>query len=141
MNTSLRTMLKSGAAAGMAAALTAIPATADDWNQVWMASPEAVWSDTTVFETGLPARYYIPEADVKARLSPSDRKTACPYKGVASYWNVEAAGETHEDLVWAYLDPVREAEPVRGLMCFFNEKVDVVIDGQLQDRPETKWSR
>jgi len=94
-----------------------------------------------VFETGLPARYYIPEADVKARLSPSDRKTACPYKGVASYWNVEAAGETHEDLVWAYLDPVREAEPVRGLMCFFNEKVDVVIDGQLQDRPETKWSR
>jgi hypothetical protein len=30
---------------------------------------------------------------------------------------------------------------VRGLVAFFNERVDIVIDGVLQDRPVTRWSR
>lgn len=94
-----------------------------------------------VFETGLPVRYYIPKEDVSVALTPSDLTTACPYKGVASYWSVTTATGTHQNLVWAYQNPVREAEPVRDLLCFFNEKVDVSVDGELQPRPETKWSR
>ena len=94
-----------------------------------------------LFETGLPVRYYIPREDVTAALTPSDLSTACPYKGVASYWHVQAGGETLENLVWSYRDPVREAEPVRDLLCFFGEKVDVTVDGELQPRPETKWSK
>jgi uncharacterized protein (DUF427 family) len=94
-----------------------------------------------VFETGLPVRYYIPEADVTARLTPTDLSTACPYKGIASYWSVEAGGASHENLVWAYRYPVREAEPVRDLLCFFNEKVDISVDGEAQERPTTKWSK
>lgn len=93
-----------------------------------------------VFETGLPARYYLPKEDVSATLVPSDLSTACPYKGIASYWHVESGGEVHENLVWSYPEPVREAEPVRDLVCFFNEKVDVSVDGELQQRPKTKWS-
>lgn len=94
-----------------------------------------------VFESGLPVRYYIPQADVSARLSPSDLTTACPYKGIASYWNVDAGGNTHDNLVWAYPTPVREAEPVRDLLSFYNEKVDISVDGELQVRPQTKWSK
>ncbi|WP_416899567.1 MAG: DUF427 domain-containing protein [Minwuia sp.] len=93
-----------------------------------------------VFETGLPVRYYVPRDDVSATLLPSDLTTACPYKGVASYWHVEAGGETLENLVWSYRDPVREAGQVRDYLCFFNEKVDIAIDGETQERPKTKWS-
>jgi uncharacterized protein (DUF427 family) len=53
-----------------------------------------------LFETGLPPRYYIPPEDVrKEALVPSDKQTQCPYEGVASYYSVEAAGESFEDLV------------------------------------------
>jgi uncharacterized protein (DUF427 family) len=94
-----------------------------------------------VFETGLPTRYYIPREDVSAELTPSDLTTACPYKGIASYWSVKAAGDTGENLVWAYRNPVREAEPVRDLLCFFNEKVEISVDGEVQEQPRTKWSK
>lgn len=65
-----------------------------------------VVADTTnaifLFETGLPTRYYIPKADVTDALTSSDTQTACPYKGVAHYFNVEAGGKTYEDIVWYY---------------------------------------
>ncbi|WP_417518947.1 DUF427 domain-containing protein [Minwuia sp.] len=93
-----------------------------------------------VFETNLPVRYYMPKDDVRADLSPSDLTTACPYKGIARYWHVTAGGERLENLVWSYDDPVREAEPIRDHLCFFNEKVDIAIDGKPQARPATKWS-
>jgi uncharacterized protein (DUF427 family) len=94
-----------------------------------------------LFETGLPVRYYLPREDVIADLTPSETTTACPYKGIASYFHVRTAGATHEDLVWTYDAPVREAEPIRGHVCFFNERVDVAVDGRQEPRPRTKWSK
>ena len=94
-----------------------------------------------LFETGLPARYYIPREDVVADLTPSDRRTACPYKGEAGYFHVDAGGARHEDLVWTYENPVREAEAIRGLLCFYNEKVDIALDGEPQERPVTKFAK
>ena len=44
-----------------------------------------------LFETGLPARYYLLREDVRKEVFvPRDKETRCPYKGVASYWSVEA---------------------------------------------------
>ena len=94
-----------------------------------------------LFETGLPPRYYIPPEDVhEEALVASERTTRCPYKGVASYYSVEAGGERVDDLVWYYPDPIPETPKIRGLLCFFNEKVDLEVDGEEQERPRTRWS-
>jgi uncharacterized protein (DUF427 family) len=86
-----------------------------------------------LFETGLPPRYYIPPEDV---LLKSEKTTMCPYKGVASYWSVEAGGERVEDLVWYYPEPIPEAAKIKGHLCFFNERADL----EEQERPRTRWS-
>ena len=94
-----------------------------------------------LFETGLPTRYYIPLEDIQMEmLVPSEKTTQCPYKGIASYWSVEAGGEREEDLVWSYPEPISEAGKIKGLLCFFNERVDLEVDGEEQDRPQTQWS-
>jgi len=94
-----------------------------------------------LFETGLPPRYYIPPEDVREEvLLPSDKHTQCPYKGEASYYSVEAGGGSVEDLVWYYAEPIPEAHKIKGLLCFFNEKVDLEVDGEKQERPQTQWS-
>ena len=94
-----------------------------------------------LFETGLPTRWYLPPEDVRTDLLlPSDTKTRCAYKGLASYCSVRVGGEVAEDLVWYYPDPTREAQDVKDLLCFFNEKVDVEVDGEPEERPPTQWS-
>jgi uncharacterized protein (DUF427 family) len=94
-----------------------------------------------LFETGLPTRWYIPAADVRTELLvPSPTKTRCAYKGSASYWHVRVGGELVEDLVWTYTEPQHDAEPVRDLLCFFNERVELELDGEPQERPQTQWS-
>lgn len=94
-----------------------------------------------LFETGLPTRYYIPAADVSmAYLTSTDSQSHCPYKGVASYWSVTVGDKVYNDLVWSYPDPIPECPKIKGLLCFYNEKVDLVVDGELQERPRTHWS-
>ena len=94
-----------------------------------------------MFETGLPPRYYIPPEDVREEaLLESEKTTQCPYKGIASYYSVEAGGKRVEDLVWYYPEPIPEAPKIKGLLCFFNEKVDLEVDGEEQGRPRTQWS-
>jgi len=94
-----------------------------------------------LFETNLPTRTYIPREDVRMeRLEPTSLKTRCPYKGIASYWNVKAGGKVLANLVWSYPEPIPECPKIRGLMCFYDEKVDVYMDGKLQERPRTPWS-
>jgi uncharacterized protein (DUF427 family) len=95
-----------------------------------------------LFETGLPTRYYFPPEDVRLDLlEPSPKRTRCAYKGSASYWHVRAGGELHDHLAWTYPDPQHDAEPVRDLIAFFNERIDLDVDGESQDRPRTQWSR
>jgi len=88
-----------------------------------------------VFETSLPVRYYLPPEDVDlSLLAPTDTRTICAYKGVASYWTVRVDGEELPDLVWSYLAPFPDAHELAGLYCFYDEKVDVTIDGVTQPR-------
>lgn len=95
-----------------------------------------------LFETTLPTRWYLPQDDVRMELfEPSDTVSRCPYKGTARYWHVRAGGELHRDLVWSYPDPIPENPRIAGLLCFFNEHVDLVIDGERVARPVTPWSR
>ncbi len=81
-------------------------------------------------ETGLPTRYYLPRDDIRTELlHPTDRHTTCPFKGQASYWSVQAGGEVYDDLVWSYENPIPQAAEIAGLMCFYDERVELTIDG------------
>ncbi|MEM8921857.1 MAG: DUF427 domain-containing protein [Actinomycetota bacterium] len=96
---------------------------------------------TILYETGLPPRYYLPPEDVRAEhLTPTDTSSGCPYKGVARYWTVTVDGTDHVDLAWGYDEPLPESAPVKGLICFYNEKVDLIIDGERLTSPRTKFS-
>jgi len=93
-----------------------------------------------LFETRLPTRYYIPEEDVRMDLLvPSDKASACPYKGKARYWSARIGDEIFPDIVWSYPEPIPECPKIKGLLCFFNEQVDaILVDGKEVPRPLTK---
>jgi uncharacterized protein (DUF427 family) len=95
-----------------------------------------------LFETALPPRYYLPQEDVRMELlETSSKQTRCAYKGSASYWHVRAGNTLHDDLVWTYREPQHDAEPVKDLLAFFNERVDLEVEGETAERPVTQWSR
>lgn len=95
-----------------------------------------------LFETTLPTRWYLPPADVRTELLvPSDTVTRCPYKGTATYWSARTGDTVHRDVVWSYPDPVPECPRIAGLFAFFNERVDLIVDGVREERPRTPWSR
>jgi uncharacterized protein (DUF427 family) len=90
-----------------------------------------------LFETLLPVRFYLPREDVAVRLEPSGTTTYCAYKGPASYFSVP---DGPRDIAWTYHEPLHDAEPVRDRICFFDERLDVIVDGKRRDRPTTPWS-
>lgn len=94
-----------------------------------------------LYETLLPVRYYIPPADVRLDLlEESPKRTVCPYKGQASYWSYPASAEGR-NLAWSYDRRYLDAAQIHGLISFYNERVDLTVDGVLQPRPVTPWSR
>ncbi len=94
-----------------------------------------------LFETGLPTRYYLPKGDVAMELlTASELVTSCPYKGDAHYYHVTVNGTTRENIVWWYPFPVEESSRVAGYVSFYNEKVDIYVDGQLEAKPKTVFS-
>jgi uncharacterized protein (DUF427 family) len=98
-------------------------------------------SPRILFETGLPPRYYLPLTDIRTDLlRPSQSQSHCPYKGTAGYWSVDTGTSVHEDIVWIYRTPLPESQKIAGLAAFYDEKVDVFVDGIQQRRPHTKFS-
>jgi uncharacterized protein (DUF427 family) len=94
-----------------------------------------------LFETGLPTRYYIPKLDVRMDLlEASDTVTHCPYKGSAVYWSLPVGDKTYHDFVWSYPTPIPEIPKIENLLCFYNEKVDLFVDGEKQVRPVSPFS-
>jgi len=90
-----------------------------------------------LFETHLPTRYYFPPQDVEMDLLvPSAKRTRCPYKGEAAYWSVRAGGRELEDAAWGYPEPIPECPKIRGLVCFYPERVDEFwVDGERLSPP------
>jgi uncharacterized protein (DUF427 family) len=80
-------------------------------------------------ETGHHTRWYLPIEDVREGvLEPSEKTSHCPFKGDATYYSVRAGGELHRDLVWTYADPIAEVRAIAGLVCFYDERVDLTVD-------------
>jgi len=96
---------------------------------------------TLLFETLLPTRFYIPREDVAMDLlEPTGTHTICAYKGRASYWSARVDDSMLADIAWSYPEPLHDAAPVRDLMAFFTERLDLTLDGEAQPRPRTPWS-
>lgn len=94
-----------------------------------------------LFETRLPVRYYLPVEDVDlSLLSETDLVTTCPYKGDARYWSVSAGDRVREDIVWSYPEPVRAVAAIEGRLAFYNEVVDLVVDGVALPRPQSEFT-
>jgi len=107
-----------------------------EWRGVVLAESS---SPIMVFETGLPTRFYLDRTDVDfTKLVASDTVTACPYKGTTSgYWSARVDGRDHPDVAWSYDFPTRELLPIAGLVAFYNEKVDIFLDGERLERPRS----
>lgn len=94
-----------------------------------------------LFEAALPTRWYIPPEHVLVPLERSSRVTVCAYKGFATHWSPRIGERLVPDLAWSYEHPLHDAEPVRGLICFYHERLDLELDGVAQERPVTAWSK
>ena len=82
-------------------------------------------------EGALPPRYYVPREDVRMELlAPTAHATTCPFKGDASYWTLELDDARHENIVWSYEEPIESLPEIAGLLCFYNERVALVVDGE-----------
>jgi uncharacterized protein (DUF427 family) len=85
---------------------------------------------TLVFETGAPLRYYVPKPDIRMNLlEPTDMRTGCAYKGFARYWSVDTGKTKRENIAWSYATPLAEGAKIAGLVAFYNDHVDIVVDG------------
>ena len=92
-----------------------------------------------LFETDLPTRYYIPRMDVRPGVLVESALTSqCPYKGIASYWSVKDT-ELGKNIVWSYQDPIPASLAIKGHIAFYNEVVDIHLDGELLERPATHF--
>jgi uncharacterized protein (DUF427 family) len=92
-------------------------------------------------ETGLPPRYYFPREHVHFEwLEATPTETVCPFKGQASYWTVRTPSGEHRDLAWGYEQPLENVADIAGRVCFYSERSDTRIDGELQTPPQTPWS-
>jgi uncharacterized protein (DUF427 family) len=103
---------------------------ADSRVEVSLGGERLASSDRAVVlrEAGLPPRYYFPSEDVRTELlRPTSHQTTCPFKGQAAYWSVEAGGEVRENLVWSYPEPIPEAAGIAGLLCFYDDQVELTV--------------
>jgi uncharacterized protein (DUF427 family) len=94
-----------------------------------------------LFETGLPPRTYFDRSAVQwSVLRPSDTRTQCPYKGVTTdYWSFLDIEDDRliPDVAWSYAFPTPAVAAIAGLVAFYDERVDVWVDGVAQERPRT----
>jgi uncharacterized protein (DUF427 family) len=91
---------------------------------------------------GLPTRYYLNRTEVNFdALEPSETVAQCPYKGrTTGYWSVRRPVATYSDLARSYSFPLPAVPAIAGLVCFYNEKVDIHVDGSHLPRPDSPFS-
>lgn len=83
---------------------------------IWNGEVLAESSDTIVIENN----HYFPADSInKEFFKESDTHTTCPWKGVASYYTVEANGESNPDAAWYYPSASELAKQIEGYVAFW----------------------
>jgi uncharacterized protein (DUF427 family) len=81
-------------------------------------------------EASYPPAYYVPLADVDhAALRPSDTTSRCPYKGLASYYDVidPHTLQAIDDAVWHYREPYPAVSKIAEYVAFYPNKVEIEV--------------
>jgi len=93
-----------------------------------------------LIEPMLPVRYYLPPTALDPFiLKPSETRSFCPYKGDAEYYDIVIGDKTYKDMIWWYRYPLQESIAIQGAYCFYNEKVDIFVDGKKLERAKTHF--
>lgn len=79
-------------------------------------------------ESNLMVVLYLPREDVLATMTPTGHTTHCAFKGDASYWAVEAGGQTAPNAAWGYFEPSSEASWLAGYVAFAWDAMDAWFD-------------
>lgn len=78
-------------------------------------------------EARYPAVYYVPRADLRLEsFIPSARKSHCPYKGDARYFDLVIGAVRRSDAVWSYEDPYPAVAAIRDFVAFYPDRVDAI---------------
>jgi uncharacterized protein (DUF427 family) len=94
-----------------------------------------------LFEGTFPmVRYYLPTDDVRVELRPTDLHTTCAYKGSTTHYTAVLPDGELANIAWSYPQPLPDAAEVAGLVCFYQERLDLLIDGEPVERVQTPWS-
>ncbi|WP_432477845.1 DUF427 domain-containing protein [Nocardioides sp. GXQ0305] len=94
-----------------------------------------------LFEATFPlVRWYLPREDVVADLLPGEQRTTCAYKGHATHFSVDVGASLLRDIAWCYEQPLDDARDVIGCVAFYQERLDVEVDGVPVGRVRTPWS-
>jgi uncharacterized protein (DUF427 family) len=86
--------------------------------------PRAIWNGTVLAESDSCETvenncYFPPDAVKRRHLTPSETHTTCPWKGEASYYNVEVEGQVNKDAAWYYPAPKEAAKQIAGYVAFW----------------------
>jgi len=104
-----------------------------EYNGAWIADSERA---LVVHETRLAPAYYFPAEDVRMDLlARTEFTTHCPFKGNAAYWTLKVGDQVAENAAWAYEEPYREAEKIRGYVSFYRNKISALYEGDVEVKP------
>jgi len=85
---------------------------------------KATWNNTLIAESNdtkiVENNHYFPQDSIKEEyFTPSDSHTRCPWKGQASYFNIEVEGEVNQDATWYYPQTSHAAKPIENYVAFW----------------------
>ncbi|MBA3912781.1 MAG: DUF427 domain-containing protein [Acidobacteriales bacterium] len=86
--------------------------------------PKAIWEGTVLAESSQTVevegnQYFPPDTVKKEYFRPSSSHSICPWKGTASYYDVEVHGNRNKDAAWYYPDPKPAAKQIKGYIAFW----------------------
>jgi uncharacterized protein (DUF427 family) len=85
---------------------------------------KAIWENEVIAESDRTVevegnQYFPPDAIKTEFLHPSEQQTTCPWKGLASYYNVEVNGKSNPNAAWYYPEPKPAAKQIKGFVAFW----------------------
>ena len=85
---------------------------------------KATWENTIIAESDrtivIEGNHYFPPNSIKREyFSPTDTHTTCPWKGIASYYNVQIGGQSNVDAAWYYPEPKAAAQSIKDYVAFW----------------------
>ncbi len=85
---------------------------------------KATWNGVVIAESDrtevVEGNHYFPSDSIKKEyFQESSTHTTCPWKGIASYYNVAVDGQINKDAAWYYPTAKEKAKNIEGYVAFW----------------------